>query len=194
MKTYIIRLRSLLAFGVALLTLTFIWLGLSESQFYQSASQQLGQVKQTQETQDSAEPADAVLLPAVAVQPDSIEASKTDDFFLEYRIERERTRSEQVEILREIVNNENSSEQMRYEAQQKLMYIAEALEKESKVEKALIAKGFSEAVAVMEQRSVMVIVSSDGLRQEEIAQVGDVVVKMTGCKLEDVVIVPKAAK
>ncbi len=194
MKTYIIRLRSLLAFGVALLTLTFIWLGLSESQFYQSASQQLGQVKQTQETQDSAEPADAVLLPAVAVQPDSIEASKTDDFFLEYRIERERTRSEQVEILREIVNNENSSEQMRYEAQQKLMYIAEALEKESKVENALIAKGFSEAVAVMEQRSVMVIVSSDGLRQEEIAQVGDVVVKMTGCKLEDVVIVPKAAK
>lgn len=39
MRTYVIRLRSLLAFGLALLTLAFIWLGLSDLDIYQKAAE-----------------------------------------------------------------------------------------------------------------------------------------------------------
>lgn len=90
-------------------------------------------------------------LPVITIEPKNSELQVKDNFFIEYRIERDRTRSEQIEILREIVNNQNSSSQMRQEAQQKLLIIAEELEKESKVESALLAKGFGEAVAVLQK-------------------------------------------
>lgn len=191
MRTYFIKIRSLIAFGVALLALAFIWLGLSDLNLYQEASQRIDGVNQTTVSDSHLEDMASDIQPTVTFEPQNIE-QKQDNFFIEYKIERDRTRSEQIEILREIVNNQNSSAQMRQEAQKKLIIIAEALEKESKVENALLAKGYGEAVAVMQESSVMVIISAESLRQDEVAQVSDIVTKMTGCRLEDVVIVPKA--
>lgn len=195
MRTYVIRLRSLLAFGLALLTLAFIWLGLSDLDIYQKAAERVDKRTTTElvgTENPSANREEEENLPVITIEPKNSELQVKDYFFIEYRIERDRTRSEQIEILREIVNNQNSSSQMRQEAQQKLLIIAEELEKESKVESALLAKGFGEAVAVLQKDSAMVIISTDGLRQEEVAQICDVITKMTGCDLEEVVIVPKA--
>lgn len=189
MTTIFIRMKSLLIFALILLSAAFIWVGFEAVDLYQAAFLEEQQAKQLQITE-----ADVVLQgtePAVAITPQESNFQK-DNFFSEYRIERDRTRSQQVEILREIVNNQNSSAQVRQEAQQKLMRITEYLEKESKIENALIAKGFKEAVVVIQQNSVMVIVQSNGLRQDEIARISDIVIKVAECKIEDVVIVPKA--
>lgn len=187
MTAIIIRLKSLILFGLLLLCLAFVWLGITSLDMYKQAV--------LPERKESMTAPVTVTVPGVQstmeITPQENGDSR-DNFFSEYRIERDRKRSEQVEILREIVNNNNSSTQMRQEAQQKLIKISESLEKESKIENALIAKGFKEAVAVIQLDSVMVIVSSNGLRQDEIARISDIVVKVTGCKTEDVVIVPKA--
>ncbi len=114
-----------------------------------------------------------------------------DDFFSEYRIERNRTRSERAELLREIVNNPASLAQTRQEAQVKLIEISDELEKESKIESALLAKGFHDAVAVIQAQAVMVIVPSAELLPEEAIKVADVVAKTVDCAWEDVIIVPR---
>lgn len=190
-RTYVIKLRSLLAFGVAILALAFIWLGLSDLDLYQEASEKIDQKPPTELVAGgNAAVNDLEAQPVVTIEAKDKELKK-DNFFIEYKIDRDRTRSEQIEILREIVNNQNSSAQMRQEAQRKLLLITEALEKESKVENALLAKGYGEAVAVLQEGSAMVIISTDGLRQDEVAQVSDIVTKMTGCSPEEVVIVPK---
>ncbi|MCR4442227.1 MAG: SpoIIIAH-like family protein [Peptococcaceae bacterium] len=184
MKTVFIRFKSLLAFGLVLLSVSTAWLAVTGWEKRQTI--QALQEKEVQVSSFDAEPG-----PTVTIVPQ--DPGKTEDsFFSEYRIERERTRGEQIEILREIVSNPNSSAQMRQEAQSKLIRISDNLEKESKIENTLVAKGFKDAVVVIQQEAVMVIVSSGGLRQDEIARISDIVVKVVGCKQEDVVIVPKA--
>lgn len=191
-RTIFIRMRSLLAFGVILLVVSFAWMGVIGLDLYQEAIQRVNQAIGTDWAgKASLETPPPQNEPTVAILLQTNEQSK-DSFFNEYKIERDRKRSEQVEILREIVNNANSSAQMRLEAQQKLIKISDFLEKESKVENTLVAKGFKEAVVVIQQGSVMVFVPSNGLRQDEVARISDIVVKLTGCKLEEVVIVPKA--
>lgn len=173
-------------FSLIILCAAFIWVGFQGVGFYKEALQK---EKLSKEMEISREINSQDIEPVVAItQQENIQK---DNFFTEYRIERDRTRSQQVEILREIVNNPNSSAQVRQESQQKLIKISENLEKESKIENALIAKGFKEAVVVIQQNSVMVIVQSTGLRQDEIARISDIVIKVTGCKMEDVIIVPK---
>lgn len=187
MTTIYIRMRSLLIFSLIILCAAFMWVGYKGVGYYKEALQkeelskesQITGVTDSQNTQ-----------PVVAITPQENNTPK-DNFFSEYRIERERTRSQQLEILREIVNNQNSSAQVRQEAQQKLIKISESLERESKIENALIAKGFKEAVVVIQQNSVMVIVQSAGLREDEVARISDIVIKVTDCKMEDVIIVPK---
>ena len=207
MTTIIIRLKSLIIFGLVLLSLSFIWLGVTGWDKYKGAfikDEQPSGIAGSQETAGMAASQDlagAPVLPNPAADPVSQQPTVTivpentggqDSFFSEYRIERERTRSERVEILREIVNNPNSSAQMRQEAQHKLIQISDNLEKESKIENALVAKGFKEAVAVIQPETVMIIVPTSGLRQDEIARLSDIVVTVAGCRMEDVIIVPKA--
>ena len=47
------------------------------------------------------------------------QALTANDFFSEYRLERQRTLSEQTEILNEIIDHHNSSAQIRTDAQEK---------------------------------------------------------------------------
>ena len=185
MTTIIIRLKNLLTFGAVLLCISFVWIGMRNLLPGQDELPVSIPEEKMQATEQTINPTVTI------VAQEEAEKNK-DSFFSEYRIERERTRSERIEILREIVSNANSSAQMRQEAQQKLIGISDVLEKESKIENALIAKGFVDAIVVIQPESVMVIVPSNGLRQDEIVRIADVVVKVAVCKMEDVIIVPKA--
>jgi len=172
--TITIRLKRLIAFTIILFAVSFVWLGYRGWNEYKNIFAD----KNT------------IVEPVVTIALQEENGSK-DNFFSEYRIERERTRSGQVEILREIVNNPNSSTQMRQEAQNKLIRISDNLDKESKIENMLIAKGFKEAIAVIQEEGAMVIVPSEGLREDEIARIADIVIKVAECSIEDVTIVPK---
>lgn len=180
MTTFFVRLRSILLFGAVLICASLIWIGFAGLDKYKA-------VVDNSVYEERQNPVEA----SVTIISDGENLSK-DNFFNEYRIERDRRRSERVEILREIVNNANSSANMRQEAQQKLITISDVLEKESKIENALVAKGFNDAVVVIQKDAVMVIVPSSGLREDEIVRISDIVIKVVGCKIEDVVIVPKA--
>ena len=75
-----------------------------------------------------------------------------------------------------------------------LIGLTENISREAKIESALIAKGFSDAIAVIQEPSVLVIVHSEGFRQDEIARIADIVTKISQCRWEDVVIIPKISK
>lgn len=179
MTTVFIRIRSLMIFGLALLSVSIVWLGVVNYN-------KVAKAPPVENNQPAA------VQPTVTIVDQALVVNKDNNFFSEYRIQRDKVRSECQESLREIVNNPNSSSQMRQDAQQKLIKITDNLEKESKIENTLIAKGFKDAITMIQPESVMIIIPSTGLRQDEIARISDVVVKISGCKMEDVVIVPKA--
>lgn len=177
MTTIFIRFKSLLVFGLALLCVSFVWFIITSFDQEQKIMQ------------EEASPSLTETKSTIAIVPE--EKTEKDSFFSEYRLERDRTRSEQVEVLNELINNANSSTEVRADAQQRLLLLTENLGKETKIETAVMAKGFTEAVAVMQAQSVLIIIPSEGLRQDEIAKIADIVTKIAECKWEDVIIVPK---
>jgi stage III sporulation protein AH len=190
MKTLFIRFKSLLTLGLVLLSISFVWFALTS---YHQAKQIIAEEEVLSETGkiENVTEQEMISEPKITIVPQE-NKEITDNFFSEYRLERERTRSEQVEILNEIINNPNSDVEVRLDAQEKLLWLTNNLGKETKIENALFAKGFTDAAVAIESQAIMVIVPSQGLREDEIARIADIVIKIAECELEDVVIVPKA--
>ena len=113
------------------------------------------------------------------------------DFFVEYRLERDRTRGQRIEWLREVINNVNSAGETRQKAQEHLLAISSKMEKEIELENLLRAKGFKDAAVIADERSVTVIVSSDQLSISESSEINNLVSRRTGVDVQNIIIIPK---
>jgi len=116
---------------------------------------------------------------------------KSAEFFIEYRLERERTRGQQVEWLREIINNENADAETRKKAQEQLYTISQNIGKEMEIENLIRAKGFQDAVVLLQDKVVTVVVRSKELATDDVAKIADLVSRNTGISLQNIVIIPK---
>ncbi|MGI6144616.1 MAG: SpoIIIAH-like family protein [Clostridia bacterium] len=192
MTTIFLRFKSLLTLGLIVLSISFVWFALTSGYQGKNFLAEDEHPAMLEETEgDRLEPEEVSTQPQITIISEE-EKELKDNFFSEYRLERERTRSERVERLNEIINNPNSSEDIRLKAQEELLWFTNNIGKETKIENALLAKGFTDVISVIEKESVMVVVPSEGLRDDEIARIADIVTMISGCKMEDVVIVPKA--
>lgn len=126
--------------------------------------------------------------PASAISADP---SGKDSFFVEYRLQREKTRGQQLEILKEIINSPASSADTRQSAQDQLLGIGRSVTKEARVENLLKARGYREAVVCMDQKGVTVVVDSRGFSASEEARVLELVSRETGFGEQGITIIPK---
>jgi stage III sporulation protein AH len=115
----------------------------------------------------------------------------TDKFFAEYRLARDRVRSQQADNLREIVNNPKSVVETIREAQKRLLSLNENLTKELLVENMLRAKNYNDAIVFLQDGAVTVIVQAKELNQQDIAKIADLITRTTGKSAQEMVIIPK---
>jgi len=120
-----------------------------------------------------------------------VAAVSSANFFTSYRLERENTRKEEIEYIREILDNPESDPDMKKEAQQQLLEITKNMEKELAIEALIKAKGFKDVVVILHKDSVNVIIDKPELKQEEVAQILDIVRRESGHKPENIKIIPK---
>lgn len=106
----------------------------------------------------------------------------------EAKLNREQTRSKAKEMLLEIINNENLAEESKKDAVNKMLSITERMEKESAAESQLAAKGFVDSVVSISDESVDVTLSIDSLTDVQRAQIEDIIMRKTGCDLNEIVI------
>lgn len=106
----------------------------------------------------------------------------------EAKLNREQTRSKAKELLLEIINNENLSEDAKKDAIGKMLTLTENMEKESAVETQLAAKGFADSVVNISENSIDVTVSASSLTDKQRAQIEDIIMRKTGCELNEIVI------
>lgn len=104
------------------------------------------------------------------------------------KLNREQTRSKSKEMLLEIINNENLSEEAKQEAVDKMIAMTEQMEKESAAETQLAAKGFADAIVNISEESVDVTLSISSLTDTQRTQIEDIIMRKTGCELQDIVI------
>ncbi|MDP3488319.1 MAG: SpoIIIAH-like family protein [Bacillota bacterium] len=131
------------------------------------------------------EPLDA---PATALPQNRATAPEEPmrDYFVEHRMERDRERSERIELLREVVNNANTTSEARSKAQMAMIEVAAQKEVELYVERLIVGKGFADAVVFFGPVGAEIIVKAESLSEPQALQIADVVTTVAGIKLQNV--------
>lgn len=108
--------------------------------------------------------------------------SNTDpeQYFAQAKLERDQSRAKQTDILTEMINNENVSEEKKGECTESMLEIQSRIEKETAAEAMIKSKGFSEAYVRIDDETVDVVVNKESLSEAETAQIMDIVKRKTG--------------
>lgn len=104
------------------------------------------------------------------------------------KLNREQARSKSKEYYLEIINSDSMEEAVVQEATAAYVKLTEDMEKEADAETLLMAKGFNNAIVSISDSSVDVVVSNQELTDIERAQIEDIVVRKTGCTVDQIVI------
>ncbi len=117
--------------------------------------------------------------------------SEGDSYFAEARLSRQKARDEAVGILNVTVENESAAEDVKAAASESIQVMAQSAMKESRIENLVIAKGYDECVVFINDNGVNVIVQKpeNGLQQEDIARIRDIVISETGVSAEQIKII-----
>jgi stage III sporulation protein AH len=117
-------------------------------------------------------------------------APAVSDFFTEYRLERDRVRSERSDMLREVLKNAKTDES-RQKAQEAVLKLVLEKQRESEMETLIKARGFADALVFVRDNGVNAVVKTHTLNREEVMQVADVIGRVSGVKPEDITISAK---
>ena len=129
-------------------------------------------------------------VPAGALpQPPATDPAREEpmrDYFVEHRMERDRERSERIELLREVVNNTNTTTEARSKAQMAMIEVAAQKEVELYVERLIVGRSFADAVVFFGPVGAEIIVKAESLSEAQALQIADVVTTVAGIKLQNV--------
>lgn len=120
------------------------------------------------------------------IMADSKRISK--EFFIEYRLERDKNRSQHVSLLENIVENKETNKEIRGEAQKEMINLVKLSEKEMVIENLIRAKGFNDVIVFIHDGYVNTIVDAEKLSAAQAAQIQDIINKETGVSLEKITI------
>lgn len=112
-------------------------------------------------------------------EPQSTAISQGTDFS-EARRERDSVRGRSVDILKEITEDENSTDEAKQEAQKKISDAAANTQSEGIIEGLVKTKGYSDCITYIENGEVRVIVQGNVLDAGSVSQIKDIVVSQTG--------------
>lgn len=113
------------------------------------------------------------------------------DFFLEYRMDRERLRSQQLAFLEEVIDDASLDTLAKKEINERIFKFNEMAQEELNIENMIKAKGYKDAVVIVHEGYVDVIIQGSALFSSDVQAIGDIVVKNTGVPLEHVVIMTR---
>ena len=108
----------------------------------------------------------------------------------EAKVTREQVRAKNKEMLMEIIDNENLSDEQKQDAVTQMVAMTDLAEKEAAAETMMASKGFSEAVVSLTADSADVVVRASELSDANRAQIEDIITRKTGIAPENIVITP----
>ena len=117
--------------------------------------------------------------------------SGESDYFSMTQLSRQKARDEALEVLQSVVDNEEAVSQTKEQALNEITKIAEDIKIEANIETLIMSKGFEQCVAVINGDTVNVIVKTDGLLANEVAQINEIVYEQTGTDPSNVKIIEK---
>lgn len=129
---------------------------------------------------------------AAAQTPLAQEAAGTGDFFKDFRAQRETARADEIALLDDIVNRQGAPEESVREADARKVELTRFTEQERAIEKLLVAKGFEDAAAFVQEDTVSIAVKQEKLSEEDTARILELAMRQTDQSAENIKIIPVA--
>lgn len=111
----------------------------------------------------------------------------------EAKVTREQTRSRNKEMLMELINSTNITDDQKQSAIDEMVQMTDVAEKELAAETLLVAQGFDEVVVSINDACADVVVSSTQVSDSQRAQIEDIVKRKTGIEAANITITPVVA-
>lgn len=116
---------------------------------------------------------------------DDIEENATSEvlaYFASTQVSRDRARDEALAVLQNVVDNAEADSAERTQALEDIATIANNIEAEANIEAMVMAKGFEQCVAIINDGMCTVVVMTEGLLPNQISQINEIVYEQTGIK------------
>jgi len=110
-------------------------------------------------------------------------------FFARTRLSRDRARSQEMDLLRQILDDQGTDDATRSKASQRWLELTTQISQEASIEGLLLAKGFPEAVVMLDGGGAVVVVQAATLDKIQVAQVADIVYRIAGVAPEKVSVI-----
>ena len=131
------------------------------------------------------------------IEADALEAMASEsnmgskNYFVEYRLSRDKLRGTLVERLDGIVKDENTNENSREEAQKEIIRIGRNSEKELQIEGLVKAKGYEDALVFLTNDDIKIVVSSTEIGEQDMVKILEIVKSETEYTMDNIKIMKK---
>ena len=103
-------------------------------------------------------------------------------YFASTQVSRDRARDEALAVLQNVVDSSESDTAEKNQALEDIATMAANIEAEANIEAMVMAKGFEQCVAIINDGMCTVVVMSEGLLPNQMSQINEIVYEQTGIK------------
>lgn len=118
-------------------------------------------------------------------------SSSTRNYFIEYKLSRDKLRASLVDRLDNIVANDKTDSKTRSDAQQEIVNLGKISEKELQIEGLIKAKGFEEVLVILTEEDAKAIISINELTEQDMIKILDIVKEETKFDINNIKIIKK---
>ena len=119
----------------------------------------------------------------------SAKVSEDEDYFTSARKDRQSAIDEAQQLVEETLKSANITDEEKKKALSEVTLLASRVEKANNIETLLKAKGFDEAVVIIGDNDVNIVVKSEGISTTQTLQIQDIVTAQTEIPLSNIKIV-----
>jgi len=119
-----------------------------------------------------------------------LQQAAADAYFAEYRLLREQSRAEELELLDEVMEDDAAGEAARNEAAGRKTELAARIEAENQAEAMLAAREYGASLVMIGDEQVTVVMAGQ-LDDNAALVAAQLIGETTGCSWQDVVIIPR---
>ena len=110
----------------------------------------------------------------------------SDEYFTKSKLDRDNMYSQMIETYENILNSSNSSETQKQSATDEIKKINDTKNSIMICENLISTKGFKNSIVFVNEDSVSIIVGIESLKQEEVAQIQNIVSRELNVKIENI--------
>lgn len=118
-------------------------------------------------------------------------SSNSDDYFVKSKLERDTMYSQMIETYEKVLNSTNSLETQKQSATEEIQKINETKNSIMICENLIKTKGFENSIIFVNGESISIIIGTEEIKQEEIAQIQNIIAREMKADIENIHIATK---